>query len=278
MPIEQAVYVSELVEDWPLGTDPQSAGDDHFRLVKKVIKNTLPNATGAITGTPENLNNLTDGITWRKSDTAGVPSYYSVDNPEVMREDIVQERASIAARTPSLDDVKNIPELLLTWQALQNLFYPIGSQYVNYTDSRNPSEILGFGTWVTVVGMVAGVGSATDDVGYTKTLDAGYQAGSWRVRNEQIVQVSLDLDAWTELAGSHNHEYKRYMNGGENEQNHISIDDVPFGWSTDWTSTTPDHSHAVTGAVIIGYGLQEDATKPAFFNPYYGAYIWRRTE
>lgn len=30
------------------------------------------------------------------------------------------------------------------------LCYPVGSSYINFSDSRNPSEILGFGTWEQV--------------------------------------------------------------------------------------------------------------------------------
>lgn len=270
MPIEQAVYVSELVEDWPLGTDPQSAGDDHFRLVKKVIKNTLPNATGAITGTPENLNNLTDGITWRKSDTVGVPSYYSADNPEVMRENIVQERASIAARTPSLDDVKNIPELLLTWQALQNLFYPVGSQYVNYTDSRNPSEILGFGVWEAVTGVLYGAGDVTDAEGITQNIGIGAQAGNFHVKNEHITPVDYHWEWDSQEGGEHVHggvpaSDWSYELGGDNT--------VRFSPDNEgYTSEGGNHVHHNALDVTIGAGTAN------FMSPGYSAYTWRRTE
>ena len=32
--------------------------------------------------------------------------------------------------------------------------YPVGSQYVNYTDNTNPATLLGFGTWQAVAGRV----------------------------------------------------------------------------------------------------------------------------
>lgn len=37
---------------------------------------------------------------------------------------------------------------------IANIMYPVGSQYVNFTDSRNPNEIFGVGTWVAVEGRV----------------------------------------------------------------------------------------------------------------------------
>lgn len=38
MPLENANKVSELNENWPLGSDTMSQGDDHIRMIKKVLK------------------------------------------------------------------------------------------------------------------------------------------------------------------------------------------------------------------------------------------------
>lgn len=56
MGLETATYINGLVVTNPLGTDPKSAGDDHLRLLKTVIKNTFPNLTGAVTPTQAELN------------------------------------------------------------------------------------------------------------------------------------------------------------------------------------------------------------------------------
>lgn len=47
----------------------------------------------------------------------------------------------------------------LTWDDI----YPVGSEFSSYTDSRNPADIIGVGTWSPVVGLIAGVGAATDN-------------------------------------------------------------------------------------------------------------------
>lgn len=47
MALESGTYIDDLVITNPLGTDAKNKGDDHFRLVKKVLKNTLPGMTGA---------------------------------------------------------------------------------------------------------------------------------------------------------------------------------------------------------------------------------------
>lgn len=56
MPVETAIYIHDLNPADPVSTDGIKQGDDHIRLVKTVIQNTLPNATAPYTGTPDQLN------------------------------------------------------------------------------------------------------------------------------------------------------------------------------------------------------------------------------
>lgn len=53
MALETGDYINDLVITNPTSTDPKSAGDDHFRLIKKVMKECLNGFPGAIlvTGT-----------------------------------------------------------------------------------------------------------------------------------------------------------------------------------------------------------------------------------
>jgi hypothetical protein len=46
--LESATYISQLVQTYPLTTDPKQQGDDHITLIKKVLQNTFPNAARAI--------------------------------------------------------------------------------------------------------------------------------------------------------------------------------------------------------------------------------------
>ena len=50
MTVESATYVSGLNANYPPGSDTISEGDDHLRLIKSVLKSTLPNADEAING------------------------------------------------------------------------------------------------------------------------------------------------------------------------------------------------------------------------------------
>jgi hypothetical protein len=48
MSLETGSYVNDLVITNPTNTDPKSQGDDHFRLIKTVLKNTFAGFTGLV--------------------------------------------------------------------------------------------------------------------------------------------------------------------------------------------------------------------------------------
>ena len=50
MALESATYISGLVASNPAGSDSISLGDDHLKLIKSVLKTTLPNANAVING------------------------------------------------------------------------------------------------------------------------------------------------------------------------------------------------------------------------------------
>lgn len=47
MPLESANYIADLTATNPIAGDVKGEGDDHLRLIKKVLKATFPNASGA---------------------------------------------------------------------------------------------------------------------------------------------------------------------------------------------------------------------------------------
>ena len=62
MALETGTFVDSLNPLNPTTADPKSQGDDHFRLIKSVIKNTFTAITGAITATHTELN-FVKGVT-----------------------------------------------------------------------------------------------------------------------------------------------------------------------------------------------------------------------
>jgi hypothetical protein len=56
MAVESVTYINNLDPSLPSGGDSIAEGDDHIRNVKKGIKATFPNVTGAVTATQAQLN------------------------------------------------------------------------------------------------------------------------------------------------------------------------------------------------------------------------------
>ncbi|EEC0942645.1 hypothetical protein UJ11_003565 [Salmonella enterica subsp. enterica] len=268
MPIENATYISDLNPDWPVGSsDFISQGDDQMRMQKKVLQNTFPNASAQITGTPSQLNNVTNGMEWRDD---GTDPYWVVKNPETVGSGN-EQAGLVAVGSPAISQLNSNPALTVSWSTIRDIFWPVGAQYVSYTDSRNPSDILLFGTWEPVVGMIAGVGVATDINGYAQTLSPGYQPGWWRVNNSQIVGQQLNVQLTMNAVPPHTHG-EGTMNSYWGDSNHKSV--TP-GDGDGQTGSAGGHTPTGTGLVTIGSGSTTDGTQ--FYNSYYGVYIWRRT-
>jgi hypothetical protein len=51
MSLETGSYINDLVVTNPTSTDPKSQGDDHFRLIKTVLKNTFAGFAGLVVAT-----------------------------------------------------------------------------------------------------------------------------------------------------------------------------------------------------------------------------------
>ena len=86
MPLESALYISDLNVANPVSTDSVAQADDHIRLIKAAIKATFPNISGPITASQSAINTpipsgiivMWSGITtpsgWNLCDgTAGTP-------------------------------------------------------------------------------------------------------------------------------------------------------------------------------------------------------------
>lgn len=58
MALEIASFISDLVDTNPVGTDTKAQGDDHLKMIKRVVKATFPNVTGAVSASHTQFNSL----------------------------------------------------------------------------------------------------------------------------------------------------------------------------------------------------------------------------
>lgn len=80
-------------------------------------------------------------------------------------------------------------------QEVYESIYPVGSMYVNFTDSTNPATLLGFGTWQAIAGrMVAGYDgtqtefNASEKTGGHKKLQAHTHTTATNTTNATLGQ------------------------------------------------------------------------------------------
>uniref|UniRef100_UPI00402A2013 phage baseplate protein n=1 Tax=Megasphaera sp. TaxID=2023260 RepID=UPI00402A2013 len=141
--------------------------------------------------------------------------------------------SDVATNKTAIDNLK---------EQILEAVYPVGSVYVSITDSRNPADILGFGTWEALpagYGLVA-QGTATAEDGSTLTFTAGQKSG----------------------------EFKHQITVGELPFNkRIATDD---GWHPVWGNDANVQS--------LGLNKKQHITQTPFsiMGPQVGAYIWKR--
>ena len=167
----------------------------------------------------------------------------------------------------AIDLTKTVKEIITTMKtAIDNLkgqvlqaVYPVGSVYVSITDSRDPADILGFGTWEALpagYGLVA-QGTATAEDGSTLTFTAGQKSGEFK---HQITVGELNQYAiiWVKNTTSKSIECHGLDVGVTNTAK-----------PNDWCRAPKNN------AIRAGFDCGQEAIK--MLGPHIAAYCWKRT-
>lgn len=265
MPVENPTYIDTLEPDWPLGSDPESAGDDHLRLIKKAVQNTLPKFNSAVTITSDELNTFHGLVYTQQDEATGIPTHWDFEATDRTTQVAI---AFIAATIPQYN--KN-PTLGINWGVIQNFLYPVGSVVI-YADNVNPNTRLGFGTWAAVTGAIAGVGAALDTQGNTTTIVAGSGHGRSYVIQQNIDSYKITPTAKFAGTAVPNHTHG-YFNASGNTGGNGGKGD---GYNTPNAQTGAAGGHTPAGTVTVDtitIGTKAEAFMPA----YSGLYVWKRT-
>jgi hypothetical protein len=247
MALESGTYISDLNPSNPLGSDPLAFADDHLRLIKSTIKATFPNISGPVTLTHTEINELPQDL-----------------------EDAVD------ALTVAINNAV---------AATKNSLYPVGSIYTNAVDNTNPSELLGFGTWVAF-------GAGRVPVGFNG-IDPLFDTAEGTGGSKDAIVVSHTHTATTNSTGGHNHKMfadevvPHFSNtiqnnptwavarqGTSNNDPSYQMAHTATGSAVATmgiTSTEGAHSHTVT---VNGTG---NSGTNANLQPYITVYMWKRT-
>lgn len=230
MALETGTFISDLVATNPVGSDPLAFADDHIRLVKSTIKNTFPNISGAVTRTHTDINNLAT-------------------------------QANLTALETTLNTA-----IAAAVAAAKSALYPVGSIYVNATDSTNPATLLGFGTWVAFGEGRVLVGQSGADALFDTLEETG---GS---KDAIVVAHTHTFSATTDSAGTHNHAlgWRQFLDGS-GATGGVGL--AGEGSITATTTSAGAHTHTLSGTTASTGSSGTNAN----LQPYVVVKMWKRT-
>lgn len=241
MALESASYIDGLVPANPSSTDSVSQADDHLRLLKSVIKNTFPNITGPLTVTQAQLNNITSYAPLASPAFTGTPT------------------VPTAASGTSNNQVASTAFVQASLQAV----YPIGSIYINATNSANPSSLLGFGTWVAFGAGRVPVGFNASDPLFDSAEETGGSKDAIVVSHTHTATSTV-----TDPGHTHNTSKPVMTNalGGNGAGGFDRLLET-ISTTSSTTGITVTTTNASTGSSGTNANLQ----------PYITVYMWKRT-
>lgn len=156
----------------------------------------------------------------------------------------------------------------LKGQVLQAV-YPVGSVYVSITDSRDPADILGFGTWEALpagYGLVA-QGTATAEDGSKLTFTAGQKSGEFK--HQITVGESAKHRHGQNAAKGNNTGYIAELAGFPSYNAEHPIHQGEGVWINPDGDTSNKYSQVMTDD--SGAGQPHNNVSPCL-----ASYIWRR--
>jgi len=166
--------------------------------------------------------------------------------------------------------------------AVLQVLHPIGSVYINATNSTNPGTLLGFGTWTAF-------GAGRVPVGFdagNPLFDAAEETGG----SADAIAVSHTHTGTTDSNGSHQHyvanstgtgastspsvnssNYVSYGNGSSSLFESYNLMGVGSASDVGLTSSNGAHTHTFTTGSAGSSGTN------ANYQPYITVYMWKRT-
>lgn len=265
-----ANFITDLDDAYPRKNDLIKEGDDHLRLIKRILKNNLPGFNKAVTMTADKLNLLDRGltaddqaITTATAFKIGTGRGFSANSNKI---------TDLAAGTADNDAV-SFKQLRDT---IASNAWPVNSIYIT-ADNRNPSEILGYGVWeqFSKGRVLIGAGTTTDSSNSTQTLNLGTSSGefSHTLRETELPPHSHTHNLATTSNGEHTHTFN-YLQMLKPSPDTKHDAEMAQGGRVDYnTSTAGAHVHTITGS-ISGGGSSTPFTN---MQPYIVVAIWKRT-
>lgn len=238
--------------------------DTEFNAIAAAIASKLEGDSPTLTGTP-----LAPTASTATNNTQVATTAYVVNR---IAQDIAS-KANIASPTftgvpaaPTAAAGTNTTQLATTAfvQAALQAVYPVGSIYINATNSTNPGTLLGFGTWTAFGAGRVPVGFNAGDPLFDSAEETGGSKDAIVVsHNHTATSTSTVTDP------GHTHSFSGATTGAGG---HPLIGNVP---GTQFT--TPSSTTGVTVATTTTVASTGSSGTNANLQPYITVYMWKRT-
>lgn len=278
-----AKFITEFNEAYPRRGDLIKEGDDHMRLIKSVLKNTLPNFNRTVNISSEKLNHI-DSMIETTDNTLTIAGNITIKDKKTinMGDNIVTKVSD------PVEDTDAVNKRYLKKEGVE-FAWPVGSVYITM-DTRDPKVIFGFGEWEQFASgrVLIGTGSDKDDNKEAKLIALGGKGGNY---NETLSEKQIPahkhsmagVTVKTSPGGEHDHQiwsHDSTANDGGGGPNGEFVKawnlrgSYPSGGAITGTDRAASHTHDATleGEVSsVGGGEKHNNMMP-----YIGVNMWKR--
>jgi len=154
-------------------------------------------------------------------------------------------------------------------QAAMAALHPVGSIYINATNSTNPGTLLGFGTWTAFGAGRVPVGFDSSNALFDTAEETGGSADAITVSHTHSFSTT------TNTAGAHQHggSLTQSTKSGTGPTAVVSSSESLVGDYNYTTASAGDHSHTVSGTTSSTGSSGTNAN----YQPYITVFMWKRT-
>lgn len=188
--LESVTYISDLNISWPLGTDHFSTTDDHLRNLKKAVKNSFPNITGAMTKTQAELNALPAAADIWTGTNDGIGSGLNADLLDDQSSAFYRDATNLNAGTLASARLSGTYSSALTFSSASNAFTGSGSGLTALNASN-----LSSGTVADARISSSSVTQHMDD-GHARNISSPAKAGVAKTLSSSGPSGGSDGDIW----------------------------------------------------------------------------------
>lgn len=286
MTVEVASFITDMNITYPRTGDLIKEGDDHIRLIKRIIQQTFAGFNSYVTISSASMNNMDKNFKYSSDSTdIGGSVFFNGSQKTInFNKSGVGTNRNIVTGIPLPRDGSAGLTDAVSRDYIENqggagrAVWPVGSIYISATDS-NPASTLGFGSWTQFAPgrVLIGVGTGNDGSD-TLNLQSPLAQGGKYYHQLTVGEMPAhahghDIGGTAISNGAHSHGVP--LKGSDRSGNSAITSSADNGQPTVISSQIAGaHEHAlrITGGIFSQGGNQKHNN----IQPFITVYMWRR--